>query len=622
MKKIISVVICLLLLTAMIVPASAEGALYASISAGSGSAYPGDTVEFYIYVSGGGTCDSFGCFLNYDSSVLEFVGGSAYAGGAVNVMDSDGLFVSYMTPGTPSGTVANFTMRVRDGASYGDTYISIDGYAQGASISGDGTSVTVVCNHSYSDWQKYDGTYHQKTCGSCGGTKEEEHGWNDGAVVSAPTCKDQGSKTYTCITCGETKNEVMNVTEDHQYGAFQKVDNDKHQSTCSICGKPLIASHTWDVGTVTLKETCKSTGTIKYTCSDCGHTREETIPVSSEHPYSAWSKVDDNKHTRNCSVCGKTETVAHNWNDGTVTKKPNCVEKGSCIYACLDCNTTKTEEMPINDDHTYDHGCDKECNLCGKERTTYHSYDGWQKDSAEHWRECENCGEKSEVAAHIPGPEATEESAQLCTVCDYTLKPALAHEHKFEGPYQKDKTSHWYKCTGCEEKKDVTKHAFFNDCDSSCEVCGYIRQVSHNIGEQWYADARSHYQKCLNCSKQESNMRHIAGSAATEMTPQTCEICGYVMAPALGHSFGTEWTSDQQTHYHACACGEKQDVANHTWDEGKKTDNGKVFTCTICQYQFVEPQNLTPLFIGGASAAVAVAAGGVVAAILLKRKRQ
>ena len=117
-------------------------------------------------------------------------------------------------------------------------------------------------------------------------------------------------------------------------------------------------------------------------------------------------------------------------------------------------------------------------------------------------------------------------------------------------------------------------------------------------------------------------MRHIAGSAATEMTPQTCEICGYVMAPALGHSFGTEWISDQQTHYHACACGEKQDVANHTWDEGKKTDNGKVFTCTICQYQFVEPQNLTPLFIGGASAAVAVAAGGVVAAILLKRKRQ
>lgn len=623
MKKIISVVICLLLLTAMIVPASAEGALYVSISASSGSAYPGDTVEFYIYVSGGGTCDSFGCALNYDSSVLEFVGGSAYAGGAVNVMDSDGLFVTYMTPGAPSGTVANFTMRVREGASYGNTYISIDGYAQGASISGDSTSVTVVCNHSYSDWQKYDGTYHQKTCGSCGGTKEEEHGWNEGVVVTAPTCKDQGTKTYTCITCGETKNETLEVTNDHKYGSFQKVDNDQHKSTCSVCGNPLTASHTWDVGTVTLKETCKSTGTIKYTCSDCGHTREETIPVSTEHSYSAWSKVDDNQHTRTCSVCQKTETLDHNWNDGSVTKKPNCQETGSCVYTCKDCNVTKTEELPISEEHTYDHGCDKDCNICGEERVTYHEYsDEWYKDSTRHWRECENCGEESDAAEHIPGPEATEEEAQVCTECGYVLNPALAHEHEFEETYTKDKTGHWYKCVGCEEKKDAADHVFSSPCDGLCDVCGYTRKVAHDIGVEWYADARSHYQKCKNCSKQESNMRHVAGPAATELTPQTCEICGYVMAPALGHSFGTEWSADQQTHYHACACGEKQDTANHTWDAGEKADNGTIYTCTVCGHAMFEERNLMPVIIAGAAAVVAVAAIGIVVAMVIKRKKQ
>lgn len=623
MKKIMTVVVCLLLLTTMIVPASAEGALYASISAGSGTAYPGDTVEFYISISGGGSCASLGCFLNYDSSVLEFVGGSVYAGGIMTgSMDSDGLVLSYNGTGTPSGTVAGFTMRVRDGASYGEAYVSIDGFAQGASISGDSTGITIACNHSYSDWQQYDGSYHQKTCGSCGDTKEEEHGWNDGAVVSKPTCKDEGSKTYTCITCGETRDETLGVTEDHEYGSFQKVDDSQHQSTCGVCGKSLTASHTWDAGTVTKKESCKETGTTKYTCADCGHTREETIPVSTEHTFSAWSKVDDNNHTRNCSVCEKTETNGHNWNDGAVTKKATCIEKGSCVYACLDCNATKTEELPISEEHTYDHGCDKDCNVCSEERDTSHSYDEvWLKDSTEHWRECVNCGEKNDAADHIPGPEATEEAPQVCTVCYYVLKPALSHEHKFAEDYSKDKTGHWFACTGCEEKKDLVNHAFSNACDGLCEVCGFTRQVSHDIGEQWYADARSHYQKCLNCSKQESHMRHNAGLAATEMTPQTCEVCGYVLAPALGHSFATEWTSDQQTHYHSCACGEKTDAANHTWDEGAKADNGAIFTCTVCQYQRFESRNLTPLIIAGAVAVAATVALGVAIAILIKRRR-
>ena len=623
MKKILSVVICLFLLTAMIVPASAEGALYASISAGSGSAYPGDTVDFYIYISGSGTCASLGCALNYDSSVFEFVGGSVYDGSAMaGSMDSDGLFLLYGGPSTPSGTVAAFTMRVRDGASYGSSYVSIDGYAQDASVSGDGTSVTVVCNHSYSDWQKYDGSYHQKTCGSCGDTKEEEHGWNDGAVVSAPSCKDQGTMTYTCITCGETKDEVLEVTDEHTYGAFQKVDDNQHKSTCSVCGKPLTASHTWDAGTVTKKETCKETGMIKYTCADCGHTREEVIPVSTVHTFSAWSKVDDNKHSRSCSVCEKTETKDHNWNEGAVTKKPNCMETGSCIYTCLDCNTSRTEELPISDTHTYDHGCDAECNVCSEERTTSHSYeDGWFKDSTEHWHECVNCGEIADAEDHIPGPEATEEEAQLCTVCDYILNPALTHEHDFGETYAKDKTGHWYACTGCEEKKDFVNHAFTSACDGLCDVCGFTRQVSHDIGQKWYADTRSHYQKCQNCSKQESHMRHSAGPEATELTPQTCEVCGYVMTPALGHSFETQWSSDQQTHYYSCACGEKKDVANHTWDEGVKADYGKIFTCTVCQHQEVVSRNLTPIIVAGSVAVVAMAGLGIAIATLVKRRR-
>lgn len=620
MKKIISTVLCLLLLLTIAVPVSAEGSMYISLSASSSVAYPGDTIDFYISVSGGGTCDSFGYLLSYDSSVFEYVGGSAYVpGAALCDMSGYGLVASYSSPQAPSGTVANFTLRVRSDASFGDYYVSGSPTASGASASGGGAGISVICSHSYGDWQKYDGTYHQKTCAICSDSKEEEHSWNEGAVVSAPTCKDEGSKTYTCTACGETKTETMEKTLDHKYGNYQKLDGNQHSSTCSVCGNVLNASHNWDAGTVTKKETCKETGITKYTCTDCAATREETIPLSTNHSFSAWQKVDDGKHTHSCSVCGKVETVDHNWNEGSVTKKPTCKEKGTCVYSCLGCGHTKTEELPVSTTHTYDHGCDKVCNVCSAERTTSHNYDGWSRDFSEHWHECTECGEEKDRADHVPGPEATEENAQYCTVCDYMIKAALAHEHNYEETYKTDKTGHWYACTGCDERKDFAKHAFDNDCDGVCEVCKYTREVKHNIGEKWFADAKGHFQKCEVCGKEETHIRHSAGPEATEQTPQICEVCNYELAPALGHSFGTDWTSDELTHFHACACGEKKDTADHSWDEGIKADNGKLYTCMVCQHQKFEPRDQTWVIISAAAAALAATAGAVV--LVIKRKR-
>ena len=83
MKRILTLVLCLLLLTAMTVPVSAEGSLNISLRAGSTSAYRGDTINFSIHVSGGGTCESFGYRLSYDSSVFEYVSGSASVSGAM-----------------------------------------------------------------------------------------------------------------------------------------------------------------------------------------------------------------------------------------------------------------------------------------------------------------------------------------------------------------------------------------------------------------------------------------------------------------------------------------------------------------------------------------------------------
>lgn len=621
MKRIITLALCLVLLFTITVPASAAGSIHLSISASSGSAYRGDTVTFYISASGGGSCKTFGMALSYDTSVFELVSSNASVSGAMMASFGGGtLAVLYEAEGVPSGTVASFTLRVKSGASFGTHSVSGRVNSEGAQISGSGTSVTVKCSHQYGDWQKYTADYHQKTCSICNGTQEEGHAWNDGTVTSEPSCKVEGNKTYTCTVCGEVKNEVLSKTDDHNYGTPQRVDGTNHQSTCSICDGILTEGHTWNEGEVTKKETCKETGLKRYTCTACGATYEEVIPLSEEHKYSAWSNVSETSHYHKCSVCDKEETLDHTWNSGSVTKKPNCIETGTCLYTCTGCGATKTDDMPITGKHTYDHGCDKDCNVCGATRSTSHAYEkSWSKNAKEHWHVCKNCGNKADTAKHVPGEEATEFNPQLCTVCDYMLKPELAHEHNFGEEFTTDEIAHWYKCVGCEEQKEYAEHLFDNACDGLCEICEYTRETTHDISEAWYTDEETHYQKCMICGQEEEHIRHTAGPEATEFDPQTCEICGFELMPALGHSFAQAWSSDELTHYHGCACGERADAADHLWDEGVRNSEGTTYTCTVCQYQRFEPLDLSWLLY---TAIGIVVAGAVVAVVIIAKKKK
>lgn len=55
-----------------------------------------------------------------------------------------------------------------------------------------------------------------------------------------------------------------------------------------------------------------------------------------------------------------------------------------------------------------------------------HTYDGYAAiDENNHQSECSVCGDPGEVAPHQVGPEATETTAQVCTLCGYELQPAL-----------------------------------------------------------------------------------------------------------------------------------------------------------------------------------------------------
>ena len=82
-----------------------------------------------------------------------------------------------------------------------------------------------------------------------------EHNYDAGKVTTAATCGSEGVKTYTC-PCGATKTEPIPKAGKHKYA---------------------VADDEQDIWAATLDED----GYVKYTCTVCGKTRKEVIPMVS-----------------------------------------------------------------------------------------------------------------------------------------------------------------------------------------------------------------------------------------------------------------------------------------------------------------------------------------------------
>ena len=139
--------------------------------------------------------------------------------------------------------------------------------------------------------------------------------------------------------------------------------------TCTNCGetkietiaKLICTSHAWNRGVVTKEPTYTSTGTKKYTCTNCGETKTETIAklICTSHAWNSgvvtkeptYTSTGTKKYT--CTNCGETkiETIAklictsHAWNSGVVTKEPTYTSTGTKKYTCTNCGETKIETI-------------------------------------------------------------------------------------------------------------------------------------------------------------------------------------------------------------------------------------------------------------------------------------
>ena len=146
--------------------------------------------------------------------------------------------------------------------------------------------------------------------------------------------------------------DTPNLKQTKDTSDSTKYNKNYEEYTLDIC-----ISHNWDAGVIVTAPTYKNEGTKKYTCTNCGETKTETIAklVCTDHVWDAgvvvtaptYTSTGTKKYT--CENCGetKTETIAklacttHAWDNGTVTKKATYTATGVRKYTCKTCGVAK-----------------------------------------------------------------------------------------------------------------------------------------------------------------------------------------------------------------------------------------------------------------------------------------
>ena len=381
--------------------------------------------------------------------------------------------------------------------------------------------------------------YDEHICNEWGGMNYNDnyvaakgHSWDNGTVTKAATYTETGIKTFKCKDCGETRTEEI-PSLDKTYHILQVV-----APTCTSEGYTIYecnevpgltykgdftdkTPHTYDEGVVTKEATIYEKGVKTFTCSACGDTYTEDIPMvektwhkgdtvaptCTEQGYTVyicdqdatltenrdfvdaldhdWGEgvvtkaatcTEDGEKTFTCSRDGATKTevipaVGHKWDDGTVTTPATCEASGVKTYKCLNdgCTETKTEEIAALG-HNYDDGV----------VTTKPTY----TENGVKTFTCHNCGDTYTESIPALGYTYNETVvAPTCTEDGYTMHECVEDATKSFKDNIVPALGHEY--------KEVTTPATCKDAgsvDKVCERCNdkqHVRDIPVNEEHQW-----------------------------------------------------------------------------------------------------------------------------------------
>lgn len=264
--------------------------------------------------------------------------------------------------------------------------------------------------------------------------------------------------------------------------------------------------------------------------------------------------------------------------------------------------------------------------------------------TVEYW-DCSVCGKK------FSDPNGTAEITNIADPNDPARHSLVKTDEKAPTCTDNGNRAYWT-CTEC-------RNIFSDDAGLNPTTLAdvTVSATGHTWSNDWSSDGTGHWHDCTNanCPITENNQKdgyavHTPGDEATETTPQTCDVCGYELAPALGHihtnhltfiaevpetctadgvkahyececgklfaddqaatevtleslkiaahhTYGTDWESDNDDdHYHVCSvCSDKADVTPHSYDNGvittpatETTEGVKTYTCSVCHHTKTE----------------------------------
>ena len=365
----------------------------------------------------------------------------------------------------------------------------------------------------------------------------EEHVHEYEAVVTPPTCTEQGYTTYTCPEDGESY--VDDYVEPLGHTPAEAVKENVVDATC-------LGGGSYD---------------LTIYCSVCGEelSRESVEVEKKDHT----PETDGEK----CSVCGtvlkaqeEIPASGHSWGEWTQTKAPTCTTAGEEQRVCNNDPTHVETRVISASAHTWVESAEAE----------YLVSAATCEEKAVYYKSCSVCGAKSEetfaygeLASHtpvtVPGKAATCTEAGLtegskCSVCGTVLKeqeeiPAKGHTPS-EAKKENEKTA---TCTEAGSYDEVVY----------CSVCGEeisrkqvtVDKAAHiwveNAGEEYLVSAATctaqavYYKSCSACgTKSEETFAYgelashtpviVPGKAATctetGLTDgEKCSVCGTVL---------------------------------------------------------------------------------------------
>ena len=460
------------------------------------------------------------------------------------------------------------------------------------------------------------------------------------------TLEDANSETTTFIMPDSEVSVKATYTIPHTHTYDQEIQKPETLKSAADCTNDAVYFKSCSCGEISTTETFTAAGT------QLGHAWASDWSKDTDNHWKECSrcheKKDEAAHDYGsdniCDTCGYDKTVPHTHNLTLVpAKAPTCTEKGNTAYYTCDGCDKWFEDATGASEIT-----DKTSVILA---ATGHSASDWKSDNTDHWKECTvvGCGViiEGSKAAHTAGEWIIDTPATAttsgskhkeCTVCGYTMAtetiPATGggeHTHSYGSEWKYDADNHWHECS-CGDKKDTAAHTageWIIDTPATatadgtkhkeCTVCGYTMATetipatgggehTHSYGSEWKNDADNHWHEC-SCGDKKDTAAHTAGEWIID-TPATattdgskhkeCTVCGYTMTtetiPATGggehtHSYGSEWKNDADNHWHECSCGDKDDVAAHSFKwvvdkEATATQKGsKHEECRVCGYK-------------------------------------